>query len=134
MEYNLQSIQHTMPGNALKIEISGGVLELSPYSDSIVRVRFAPTHEFSTEPSLMVVDSPDIPVAFNLSETTEALTLSTPKLSIRINRQTGAFTYLDSSGQLLTKEPDRGGKTLMPVDVVRSVFDETGRSTNTERC
>ncbi len=125
MEYNLQSIQHTMRGAAPRIEIPGGVLELTPYSDSIVRVRFAPTQEFSTKPSLMRVDSPNLPAAFDLNETAEALVFSTSKLSIRINKRTGAFTYLDGSGQLLTKEPDRGGKTLTPVDVVRSVFDDS---------
>src|SRR4051794_31679144 len=122
MEYNLQPIKHTMIGDALKIELAGRFLELTPYSDSIIRVRYALTQEFSVKPSLMIVDSPSMTTAFDLSETDEFLVVSTPKLSIRINRQTGAFTYLDRSGQLLTKEPDRGGKTLMPVDVVKSVF------------
>ena len=63
-----------------------------------------------------------------MSETAEALIVSTPKLSIRINRQTGAFTYLDRSGQILTKEPERGGKTLIPVDVIKSVFDENAEA------
>ncbi len=125
MENNLQSIQHSIHGDALKVESPGGFLELTPYSDSIIRVRLAPMAEFSTKPSLMMVNSPSVPVAFDLGETTEALVFSTPKLSIRINRQTGAFTYLDRSGQLLTKEPDRGGKTLMPIDVIKSVFDES---------
>ncbi|MEO8393026.1 MAG: DUF4968 domain-containing protein, partial [Chloroflexota bacterium] len=121
----MQPIQHTVQEDALKIEIPGGFLELTSYSDSIIRVRFAPTPEFSTKPSLMVIDPPEVPVAFDLHESAEALVFSTSKLSIRISRQTGAFTYLNSAGQLLTKEPDRGGKTLMPVDVIKSVFDET---------
>jgi hypothetical protein len=58
-------------------------------------------------------------------ETAEALIFSIPKLSIRIDKQTAAFTYVDSSGRLLTKEPARGGKTLVPVDVVKTVFDES---------
>jgi alpha-D-xyloside xylohydrolase len=124
----LQSIQHTIHGDALKIEIPGGFMELTPYSDNVVRVRYAPTQEFSTVGSLMIQGLPDASVDFNVSETAEALLFSTPKLSIRISRQTGAFTYLDSSGQILTKEPDRGGKTLVPVDVVKSVFDETAEA------
>ena len=50
--------------------------------------------------------------------------MSTAALSIQINKQTAAFTYLDPSGAILTKEPDKGGKTLVPVDVVTSVFDQ----------
>ncbi len=117
-----------MHGDALRIEIPQGFLELTPYSDSIVRVRYAPTPEFSPKPSLMVVASLDASVDLGLSETTEALVFSTPKLSIRINRQTGALTYLERSGQVLTKEPDRGGKTLTPMNVVKSVFDESAKA------
>ena len=120
----MQAIEYTVHNNAVMIETPRGFLSLTPCSDSIVRVRFAPTRAFSAKESLMVVDSPGVPVAFDLKETTEALIFSTPKLSIRINRQTGAFTYLDHSGQILTKEPDRGGKTLMPIDVIKSVFEE----------
>jgi alpha-D-xyloside xylohydrolase len=124
----LQTILYTHLDNAAFVQIPGGFLQLTPYSDSIIRVRYAPTPEFSTKPSLMILDSPRISVDANVSETTEALTFLTPKLSIRINRQTGAFTYLDSSDQILTKEPDRGGKTLIPIDVVKSVFDETAEA------
>jgi alpha-D-xyloside xylohydrolase len=121
----LQSNQHTIQGNTVIIETRGGFLELTPYTDSIVRVRYAPTREFSIKKSLMIQNAPSVAVAIDVSETAETLIFSTPKLSIRINRQTGAFTYLDGSGQILTKEPDRGGKTLVPVDVVTSVFDES---------
>ena len=125
MEYtHLQTIQHTTRDQAVIIEFPAGFLELTPYSESIIRVRFAPTREFSTKESLMIQHGPDLSVRIDVNETAQALICSTPKLSIRINRQTGAFTYLDSSGQILTKEPDRGGKTLIPVEVVKSVFDE----------
>ncbi len=121
----MQSIQYTVHSDAVIVETPRGFLSLTPYADGIIRVRYAPTREFSTKASLMVVASPDASVNIEIRETAEALVFSMPKLSIQINRQTGAFTYLDGSGQLLTKEPDRGGKTLVPVDVVKSVFDET---------
>jgi alpha-D-xyloside xylohydrolase len=121
----LQSIKYTWHGNTVMIETPTGFLELTPCSENIIHVRFALTEAFSTKPSLMVQNAPNASVYFNISETPESLTFTTLKLSIRINKRTGAFTYLDSSGQILTKEPDRGGKTLVPVDVVKSVFDET---------
>jgi alpha-D-xyloside xylohydrolase len=121
----LQPIQYAVHSNTVIIEIAKGFIELTPYSDSIVRVRYAPTKEFSTKESLMIGYAPGVSVDLAVSETADAFVFSTPKLSIRINRRTGAFTYLDSSGQILTKEPDRGGKTLEPIDVVKSVFDDT---------
>ncbi|MBZ0285168.1 MAG: DUF4968 domain-containing protein, partial [Anaerolineae bacterium] len=118
-------MQYTLRDNVVIIELPGGFLALTPYSDSIIRVRYAPTREFSTKESLMIQHYPDVSLDLEVSETADALIFSTQKLSIRMDRQTGAFTYLDSSGQILTKEPDRGGKTLIPMDVIKSVFDDT---------
>ena len=54
-----------------------------------------------------------------VNETDHILTFSTPQLSIRVNKLTSALTYLDSSEEILTKESDRGGKTLIPTDVYK---------------
>jgi alpha-D-xyloside xylohydrolase len=119
----VQTLQYQLQKNILVIETASGFLELTPYTAGIVRVRYAPTSSFSTKASLMVEAAPAPAVEVNINETAEALSFSTAKLTIQVNRRTGALTYRDSAGQLLTKEPDRGGKTLMPVDVVKSVFD-----------
>ena len=58
-----------------------------------------------------------------MTENPECFTVSTSDLSIQIDKQTLAFTYVDSTGKLLVKEPDRGGKTLEAVDAVVNVFD-----------
>ncbi|MFN8531519.1 MAG: glycoside hydrolase family 31 protein [Anaerolineae bacterium] len=121
----MQVIRYTCEGNAALIETSAGWLALIPYSERVVRVHFAPTPTFNAQPRLMIQALPDVTITTNVQETADALIFSTPALSIRIHRRTGAFTYLDPSGQVLTKEPDHGGKTLMPIDVVKSVFDET---------
>ena len=120
----MNSFKYTLDSNSLLIETCGGFLELMPMSDCIVRVRYAPTPEFSNKQSLMIDNFSRVAVSTDLKETDDALLFSTPKLLIRINRETGALTWLDHSGRILTKEPDRGGKTLEPVDVVVSVFDE----------
>ena len=49
---------------------------------------------------------------------------STKKVKLLINKETAAFTYLDGAGNLLVKEPKRGGKTLVPIDVMKTVHDE----------
>ena len=84
----MQPIQYTLHGNAVILETPGGFLELTPYSDSIIRVRYAPTQAFSTKASLIVQSSLDTSIDFDISETAETLTVATAKLSIRINRRT----------------------------------------------
>jgi len=121
-----------IPPNAhvdeVTIETAQGFVHLAAYSEVIVRVRVAAHATFGDRPSYMIAENARIPTALNVRETADALIVSTAKLSILINRQTAAFTYVDRSGLLLTKEPDRGGKTLEPVDVVKSVFDTPGEA------
>ncbi len=123
----MHSPQASTHAAVVEIEVAGGFLRLIPYSDTVIRVRFAATVEFSAKPSLMIVSDPR-PVDAEISETADTIMLSTGKMSVRVNKQTGALTYLDGSGQLLTKEPDRGGKSLMPVDVVKSLFDDSAEA------
>ena len=112
-----------LPDSVL-IETAKGLIKLTPYSAEIVRVRYTLGRTFSAQASLMIVAQAPAPVDFTICETEDSLSVSTAALSIQINKRTAAFTYLDSSGALLTKEPDKGGKTLAPIDVVRSVFDQ----------
>jgi alpha-D-xyloside xylohydrolase len=106
------------------IELAEGLIKLTPYSAEIIRVRYTLGRTFSAQASLMIVAQASAPVEFTVSEMEDCLLVSTAALSIQINKQTAAFTYLDSSGATLTKEPDKGGKTLVPVDVVTSVFEQ----------
>ncbi len=121
----MKLLRHMVQPGEVIIETSSGFIKLTPYSNCIVRVRYALTDEFSVKESLMIQPLAPAPVEFDVHETAEALVFSIPKLSIRIDKQTAAFTYVDSSGRLLTKEPARGGKTLVPVNVVKTVFDES---------
>jgi alpha-D-xyloside xylohydrolase len=120
----LHHFRYSRLPDSVSIETAEGLIKLTPYSAEIMRVRYTLERTFSAQASLMIVDQAPMPVDFTIRETEESLFVSTAVLSIQIDKQTAAFTYLDSSGALLTKEPDKGGKTLVPVDVVTSVFDQ----------
>jgi alpha-D-xyloside xylohydrolase len=115
--------------DGLWIESDQGWLLLTPYSERMIRVRYSLKPEFSTQSSLVVIAQPEPEVGWAVSEQPGCLVVSTSQVAIQIDRQTLAFTYLDSEGHLLTRESARGGKTLEPVDVLVSVFDA---STTTE--
>ena len=110
--------------DGLLIESDRGRLMLTPYSSRAMRVRYTERSEFGDQSSLMIVVPPDEHVRFDVHETEDSLLCSTDDLTIEIDRQTLAFTYRDHTGYVLTKEPARGGKTLEPVDVTVSIFDE----------
>jgi len=117
----MKLLNYTAQPNGLRLVTSRGLIDLTAYSPDIVRIRYTLGPAFSPKQSLMILSEAQNPVEATLRETAEALFLSTSKLSIQIDRNTLAFTYLDSRGQVLTREPERGGKTLMPVDVIRSI-------------
>ena len=110
--------------DGLVIVSNRGQLRLTVYSSRAIRIQYTERSEFSQRPSLMVVARPDERIRFDVRETPDSLSFSTADLTVEINRQTLALTYRDAAGNLLTREPARGGKTLEPVDVVVSVFDE----------
>jgi alpha-D-xyloside xylohydrolase len=93
-----------LPDSVL-IETVEGLIKLTPYSAEIVRVRYTLERTFSAQASLMIVSQAPAPVDFTIRETEESLFVSTAALSIQINKQTAAFTYLDASGAILNKLP-----------------------------
>ena len=109
----------------LTIQTDCGYLALTPYTPHAIRVRYSLKPEFSAKASLIVTAQLDPNVRFTVQETPDRLVFATSEVVIAIDRQTLAFTYCDKHGNLLTKEPDRGGKTLDPIDVLVSVFDQS---------
>ncbi|CAN7673338.1 DUF4968 domain-containing protein [Paenibacillus sp. LjRoot153] len=121
----MQIIRHIVQKDRLLLETTSGRIMLAPYSNKIIRIRYTLEAEFSTQKSLMITGLPDSKISFTVEDLQSHLVFSTAELTIRILKKTGAFTYLDASGAVLTKEPDRRGKTLVPMDVMKSVFDES---------
>ena len=119
-------LSHDIDGRGLTIHTDHGLLSVTPYSARTVRVRYTLEAGFSGKPSLTVVqDAPACgAVPFRVEPRAECLVLETDALRLEIDRGTCAFTYRDAAGELLTREPRRGGKTLAPVEVMVSVFDD----------
>jgi alpha-D-xyloside xylohydrolase len=115
---------YTVQADGLHIQTDKAWLLLTPYTPQTIRVRYSARPDFSTQGSLMVVAHPQPHAAFTIAEEGDRLLFSTDCVTIAVDKCTAAFTYLDSRGQLLTREPARGGKTLVPADVVVSVFDD----------
>jgi alpha-D-xyloside xylohydrolase len=121
-------LSYTSTSDGLYIQSDRGWLALIPFTPRAVRVRYTLRDTFSTQPSLMVTCPPQDGHSFKVDETPTHLVFSTAEISIAIDRQTLAFTYRDRHGCLLTREPARGGKTLEPVDVLVSVFDQSAQT------
>ena len=121
----MRILSHEVGPAGLTIRTDAGLLALDPRTNRTVRVRFTLADAFSQKPSLTVVpaDARTAPVPFSVVEGQDGIVLSTDAMSIAVARDTAALTYRTIDGTLLTREPARGGKTLTPVQVLRSEFD-----------
>ncbi|RKP49943.1 DUF5110 domain-containing protein [Cohnella endophytica] len=108
----------------LYLETETGIAKLVPVSERAVRVVYTQDRSFSVKESLIVLNQGKKSVRWELREESDRLILRTSALKISINKNTCAFTYEDKDGCLLTKEPDRGGKTLVPIEVEKTVYDD----------
>jgi alpha-D-xyloside xylohydrolase len=115
---------HTTP-NGLSIETSQGTIQLIPYTANIIRVLSTWEPSASLPESLMIVTASESGVEYEVQETLQTISLLTSAVEVQIQKETAAFAYFDRQGRLLTREPARGGKTLVPAAVLRSVVDET---------
>ena len=121
----MRILSHQVGADGLTVHTDAGLLALTPRTNRTVRVRFTLEDSFSQQPSLTVIpvsaDAPNVP--FSVVEDRDRIVISTNAMSIEVARETVALTYRTIDGTLLTREPACGGKTLTPVQVLRSEFD-----------
>jgi len=109
--------------SALILETENGSMKIEPYSDDILRVTYTLTEGFSNIQGLGTLPKSEV-CQWTYTEQESAITLSTKKIILVIDKNTGAFSYFDHNRRLLTKEPARGGKSLDPFDAYKTVLDE----------
>ncbi|MBL8092697.1 MAG: DUF5110 domain-containing protein [Anaerolineales bacterium] len=117
-------LTYAVSATALTLQTDQGYLEVAPHTPQTVRVRYRGTPDFNPDPGPIVCAPPDPTATFTVRELPDRLLFATDALIIAIDRRTAAFTYLDRQGCVLTREPARGGKTLEPIEVRVSVFDD----------
>jgi len=125
-------LTYSANSDGLLIQDDSGWLLLTPYSASLIRIRYNQNGGFGQQPGLTVVAQPENYASYKVIDTGSSLRFSTSCVTITIDCKSLAFTYLDSQGNLLTKEPQRGGKSLEPVDVYVSNFEEATTSISHE--
>ena len=93
-------------------------VKLQVCRENIIRVTAAPGNSFSSRPSLMVDKTEWPPVSWTVVEDSEQVILSTAKLSVRVNRKSGAVGFYDADNRLILNEKQGGGKMITPAEVM----------------
>lgn len=109
--------------DCLYLTTSDGLIKLEPFSDRVVRIVYTQRNQFRNVQSEIVLPECKLPADWNCTEKEKKIIFATPAIKIEIERENGAFTYVDIHDNILAREPERGGKTLENIDVVKNVFD-----------
>jgi len=94
-----------------------GKARVQVIDDGIIHVGYTRQNDFRPAPGPMIVPQAAGEIQWNIEEDLETILIITPRLRLLINKQTGAFTWSTSTGDLLVREPDRGGKHLHEIDI-----------------
>jgi alpha-D-xyloside xylohydrolase len=99
--------------NGVTFPLPWGTMKVQVCADRIFRVTAAPTN---TLPPLedFVVTAHWKTVPFTVHESGNVVVIATKQLRARVERPSGAITFLDTTGNVLLREPAEGGKTFAP--------------------
>ena len=91
------------------VTTDGGTLRIQFWSPEIVRVTYATGTQLPELKSLSVVATPQT-VHLTRQQTGDAVTVSSQKIKVRIDKKTGAVRFLDPAGHVLLQEAAQGRK------------------------
>lgn len=111
-------------GGGAQLGVDGGTLRIQFWSPEIVRVTYASSTELPELKSLSVVATPQ-GVRLTEQESDQAFTLASQKIKVRIDRQSGAITFLDAANHVLLREATQGRQILPAMVANASVTSAT---------
>ena len=115
--------------NGAQFTVDGGTLRIQFWSPEIVRVTYAATNELPELKSLSVVATP-ASVRLKRQENGQAFTLLSPTVKVRIDKQTGAVSFLDTADHILLRETADGRK-IAPATVAGASVTSCAQSFET---
>jgi len=109
--------------DALILITENGMIKIEPYTDAILRITYTLGESFAQIPGLGVISKKQS-CEWYYKDLDTSIHLYTQLILLTIDKETCAFAYYDAQNRLLTKEPDRGGKTLIPFESYKTVLNE----------
>ncbi|OGU33535.1 MAG: alpha-xylosidase [Ignavibacteria bacterium GWA2_35_9] len=93
-------------------------IKIQVLTEDIIHVIGSPQKTFSSHRSLMVEKTNWEPVDWYMHENDNYVEISTSKIKVRVDKNNGAITYLDSEGEVILQEKTDGGKIITPAEVM----------------
>jgi alpha-D-xyloside xylohydrolase len=98
------------------LHLDSGDLRIQVLADTVVRVAFARSAGFFSRASIDVVPHSSSTTSWKISEKPAAVTLSTSKLQVIVDRRTEVVSFADANGHPVLSEAS-GSRTVYPATV-----------------
>lgn len=108
---------------ALVLSTNNGTIKLEPRSSEIVRVVYTLKDTFSDQEKPGIICT-DIYEDWAYEDKGNEIILTTKKISLRINKDTGSIRYYDDKGKLLLKERGYESKNLEEFSSYKTLINE----------
>ena len=106
--------RYTVQKDKLSIQLSEGILNISPLSDKVIRIQWVKNSMKETQ-EFVLINKPALP-DFKITETPLLLKLSTNKITVEFNKQNGAIHFINKSGKVFLSEKAGTRKCTLDVD------------------
>lgn len=103
----------------VQFQLGGMTKSVLFYGPRLVRVTAHLGEAHTTQPSLVVVARPE-PVAFDVRESGDMLTIAGAAVRVTVNKRSGALAFFGADGTLLTRERETAPTELQRVQVAGS--------------
>ena len=109
--------------DALVLTSERGLLRLAPQNEYIIRVNYTETESFSDEYGLGIVFKGSFS-DWTYSEDEAFVSLSTAKITAKVNKKTSSIVYYTCDGEEILREADCQSKYVTYYDTTQTVVDE----------
>jgi alpha-D-xyloside xylohydrolase len=93
--------------DGVMVTMKTGILKVQVCNDSIIRVRYSATSSLPNPPDYVVTKTTWPASNWTMQSADDAVSLTTSRVTVKIARQDGGITYLDSDGKPLVNEASR---------------------------
>jgi alpha-D-xyloside xylohydrolase len=107
---------YTPLAHGVQLNIDGVTKKVIFYGPSTIRVNENLGRSYWQHPSIVVVGKPTA-VPFKVQEAADTLTIASDKLQVKVDKKTGALTFMDGTGKVLTMERDENHAAIKQVEI-----------------
>ncbi|WP_183573549.1 glycoside hydrolase family 31 protein [Mucilaginibacter sp. X5P1] len=108
---------YTKDADGVTFSLDKGKMKVKVCTDDIIEVKYTMFNDFSQKESLVVNNKWLTKTGFTVADGNGAVTITTAKLKLVIDKVTNAITYLDKKGNVITSEDKIDNKSMQAATI-----------------